>query len=505
MNVGDILTFEYSGSEEMVILPSGRYKLEVWGAQGGSGANATYGKGGKGARAYGEVQISPDRKKETAVYINVGGQGSCGSLVEGGYNGGGKSGYNASYATSGGGATHISFQNGLLSAVDPIIAAGGGGGGCYYSGSYYGTGGYGGGTQGGNGYNQYRSSDAVSYGNGQGATQSAGGAAGSYSYAGYAGIKGKGGDGSETSNSYNCSCGGGGGYYGGGGSGWYSSTYYYRGFSGAGGGSSYIDGLTSAGTENNSREGNGFATIECLELYRFEPDPVTNLKQITKTQKQISIAWTASEIATSYNIYRDNVYYANTYKTNFSDIFTEYNESYTYSVTAVNDKGESDKVSIYCETETYFDINWLITDRSNSDIMYLKYLISKGSNLTEEERAIFNTPLKAAYNYSDMNRVGLAEKYIVEELKKIGEIISIDVKTNWNRNNIPSKSDIDIYLATLKKIRNIIKIDVTNIPNNIYNINDANAIEQMLKDMDDIIKRQIAFLYYTGEVYLKEV
>ena len=43
-------TFSYSGSSKQVELPAGKYKLQVWGAQGGS-------NGGKGGYAEGVIQL----------------------------------------------------------------------------------------------------------------------------------------------------------------------------------------------------------------------------------------------------------------------------------------------------------------------------------------------------------------------------------------------------------------------------------------------------------------
>lgn len=148
--------------------------------------------------------------------------------VEGGFNGGGKSGYYQ--AGSGGGASDIRIGSDSLYAR--VIVAGGGGGAANYN-NY--SGGNGGGDSGsaGVGYN-------TTY-NSKGGTQTAGGAAGYYSsYKGSAGTFGNGGQTYQSTSNYNRSGGGGGGWYGGGGGGYRSnSSSYYYGVSGGGGGSGY--------------------------------------------------------------------------------------------------------------------------------------------------------------------------------------------------------------------------------------------------------------------------
>jgi len=136
-------TFSYTKTEQTFTAPvSGYYKLEVWGAQGGS-YNTTH-RGGYGGYSVGSVYLN----KNQILYINVGGMGSfslqatsTATTISGGYNGGGtgtSGGDGASYSAgggSGGGATHIALVSGKLSNLSSadnkskiLIVAGGGGG-----------------------------------------------------------------------------------------------------------------------------------------------------------------------------------------------------------------------------------------------------------------------------------------------------------------------------------------------------------------------------------------
>ena len=237
--------FDYTGGEQTFTAPKdGYYKLETWGAQGGT-ANTSYpSTGGYGGYSTGVVSLA----KTNNLYINVGGSGSpnnnsntAGAI--GGYNGGGNSGYvNTSiygeiWSASGGGATHIAKASGLLKSLNNninsiLLVAGGGGGGFFHNNlsvHAWGEGGSGGGYIGGTG-KTYGSGYTV----GTGGTQTASGTGftkvlpyiGGFGTGGY-GVMANGGCTETTSG---CSDGGGGGLYGGG------PTVY----AGAGGGSGYI-------------------------------------------------------------------------------------------------------------------------------------------------------------------------------------------------------------------------------------------------------------------------
>lgn len=252
--------FGHTETIEHVTLTPGTYLVEVWGAQGGKSDHGT--AGGKGGYSYGTIEIYSN----TTVYIGVGGMGETatgaggtGIALVGGFNGGGNGAYTKSDSAGGGGATHIALRGGLLSDLEPyksdviIVAGGGGGAGC--TGTY---GGYGGGINGGDG-------DTHSYGNGKGATQTAGGAHGGASQSG---TFGRGGD---TGVAYTWpGAGGGGGYYGGG-----AGANESGGGGTGGGGSGFVSSIlydaetipgntsitSPTGVAETGHAGNGYARI----------------------------------------------------------------------------------------------------------------------------------------------------------------------------------------------------------------------------------------------------
>ena len=115
--VGAVRNYSYSGSYQEVELPAGQYKLQCWGAQGGSNAAAssysiTAKSGGKGGYSEGVITLA----EKTTVRVYVGGAGSSSA---GGFNGGGSTSGSSSYSTG------TSGQDGYHFGISKM---GGGGG-----------------------------------------------------------------------------------------------------------------------------------------------------------------------------------------------------------------------------------------------------------------------------------------------------------------------------------------------------------------------------------------
>lgn len=270
IKTGDILNYSYTGAVQTVTLPKGQYKLECWGAQGGSYSNYL---GGLGGYSVGTLNLTANN---TNFFIYVGGQPSTSSdtsaVIEGGFNGGGKArphkyGGTSTYCQAGGGASDIRIGQDSLYAR--VIVAGGGGGSASVNAA---TTKYGGGDSG-------RSPRA-----GYEATQTGAGTNGSF---------GVGADGYISRYNYKyASGGGGGGWYGGGAINKQSDNTNYRGYNGGGSGfvwtgsnapsgyllgSSYyltgastIAGNTSftgtSGSTETGHSGNGYVRITAIKV-----------------------------------------------------------------------------------------------------------------------------------------------------------------------------------------------------------------------------------------------
>lgn len=215
--------FSYSGTSDVLTVPkTGRYLVELWGAQGGD-YNATY-VGGKGAYTSGIIDLT----KGENLYVYVGGKGVAKTA---GFNGGapGGSSTDGTY-TAGGGASDVRLVGGAWNNAESLksrlmVAAGGSGSGAYASVPL--RGGAAGSLVGFRGIESRQGCHTVA----TGATQTSAGltinGASSNSGFGY----------SSQPNTYGT--GGGGGYYGGGSGSATSSCV-----SSGAGGSSYVSGYT---------------------------------------------------------------------------------------------------------------------------------------------------------------------------------------------------------------------------------------------------------------------
>ena len=250
--------FRYSGKCEKFRLSKGRYKFELWGANGGS-VNTTTSYGG-----YSSGIIYLTEEKE--FYACVGGKGNCSTQTSeclGGFNGGGNGSAVEYGGCGGGGATDVRKDLDLLKSR--IIVAGGSGGTTFFS-RYILLGGFGGGDEGGNG-NDYTSTNLDPP---TGGSFDKGGIGGFWKHevssANCTGENGTFGFGGNSCAIWSSgACGGGGGWYGGGGA---------ADASGGGGGSGYIGDdffhrvmMNGDEIENHPEDGNGLLLISTIHNF----------------------------------------------------------------------------------------------------------------------------------------------------------------------------------------------------------------------------------------------
>lgn len=355
---GDIINFAFTGAAQQVQLPPGRYKLEVWGAQGGSYSSYAGGKGGYSVGVLALPKITADTL--TTLHVYVGGQPATvttsRAVVPGGFNGGGN-GQNRYYSSTytygqgGGGATDIRIGEDSLYARVIVAGAGGGSASVDAASTKYGGGASGGSPQ-----------------SGYGASQTAAGTNGAFGQGGSATTSG-------TDYKYG-SGGGGGGWYGGGACSSYSDSTNYRGYNGGGSGfvwtgenaprgyllgeeyymtdAQTIAGNTSFtapdGTAETGHSGNGYARITVLEIYTFGPDTPANFRQDSQDYFSIGLSWDAVD-ADGYRLYKDGGLLADQTATTYMDSGMMPDESHTYTLIAYNAGGESDPASLTAKTK----------------------------------------------------------------------------------------------------------------------------------------------------------
>ena len=152
----------------------------------------------------------------------------------------------------------------------------------------------------------------------------------------------------------------------------------------------------------------------------------------------------------------------------------------------------------------------LITDRTQADVdryteLRLKYL----HGMTDSEMAEWETFLKGAYNYTDMNRVESAVEYVANRLTEAGYVVSPVIKKDWNRASKPTLDDLKRYMKNVSDIRSALATYETTpeapTTEKKLSFQAANAIEQILIDVDDLISKMMSAYYYSGDLYCGEV
>ena len=476
---GAVLDFPYSGEVEEITLPKGTYKLECWGAQGGSYSSYL---GGLGGYAAGDLTLT----EETKLLCRAGGQPATVSTVQqtapGGFNGGG-SGYcraysgTSTYGQGGGGASDIRI--GQDSLYTRVIVAGGGGGSAHVNAT---TTKYGGGASGGSPQSGY------------GATQTAPGTSGSF---------GQGASCSQTGHNYKYgSGGGGGGWYGGGASPSHSDSTNYRNYNGGGSGfvwtglnapdgyllddahylqdASTIPGnqafLSPTGTSETGHSGNGHVRITVL-LLATEPKPPANFRIDAETDAAITLAWDSSEKADGYRLYRNSTLILDGPETS-STVLVELFSSLVFSVAAYNQHGESERVSLTCSNVPENPILFLITDRTQADVIAQNH--------------------KGYYAASDLNRVGCAVEFLAERLRNAGVSVSVAPVTAWTDEDWVHPSAARAYLADVRAMRNALKLarNTPDAPEDMEKLTytEANDIEAILMALDTHITRLLSIV-----------
>ncbi|MCA0566617.1 glycine rich domain-containing protein [Clostridioides difficile] len=264
-----VYEFNYTGAEQSVVLPPGKYKFECFGACGGNYYDFV--QCAKGGYTAGSLIL----KENTTLHVYVGQSGYCKGVngietCRSGFNGAGgintyKSTSDGYYSLAGGGATDIRLIDGnwdnLQSLLSRIIVAGGGGGG---SGNSHDSIGHGGGTKG---------KDGISIANkyfAGGGSQFQGGLTFNSLYNGSFGVSGAGDGISGVGGGGGWYCGAGSFYaeFGGGGSGYILTKNSYKPVNYSPSSKYYFSDINSVVGGNTTKQ-DGYAKITLLQALPF--------------------------------------------------------------------------------------------------------------------------------------------------------------------------------------------------------------------------------------------
>ena len=152
----------------------------------------------------------------------------------------------------------------------------------------------------------------------------------------------------------------------------------------------------------------------------------------------------------------------------------------------------------------------LITDRTAADVERYLTLRNKGfANLTAAERTEWLSPMKGAYNYTDLNRVEEAVQYLAGKLRERGYRADVSAAKTWTMNSLPTMTDMTRYLDNVKVIRSAFATLGTTpqVPTSIAGLTykEANDIEQIIFDVNRLLENMISVWFFSGDLYSGEV
>lgn len=155
-------------------------------------------------------------------------------------------------------------------------------------------------------------------------------------------------------------------------------------------------------------------------------------------------------------------------------------------------------------------IDTLITDRTQADVDRVLALSAKGwAGMSPEERAEWSAGLKGAYNALDLNRVNEAMKYLADVFTSYGYTVSLQPTPTWSVGEIPTEEQMAAYLANVTALRAVLDMPSTTpaVPADMALLTyiEANNIEQILTDIDQLLTNAAAAWYYSGDLFSGEV
>lgn len=180
---------------------------------------------------------------------------------------------------------------------------------------------------------------------------------------------------------------------------------------------------------------------------------------------------------------------------------------YHVELTIIGSTGNSTKTSM----TLYYGLLNLITDRTQADVERVVYLAGRVSagTATAAEQTEWGSDLKGAYNASDLNRVGAAVAYVAGRLTGYGYAVSVSPRQDWQVTDIPTPESMTAYLADVAALRAALTVaaGTPEVPEDMERLTwkEANDIEKILVDVDELLTRMAAAWFYSGDLYAGEV
>ena len=109
------------------------------------------------------------------------------------------------------------------------------------------------------------------------------------------------------------------------------------------------------------------------------------------------------------------------------------------------------------------------------------------------------------YNITDLNRVGQAMRYVAARLRACGFDVVVTPRTDWVWTDRATPAAAKRYLNNLRLIRKALVLfaSTPNVPSGKrpFTADEANDIEKILIDAEDMVQRTMQCWYFCGDLY----
>lgn len=112
------------------------------------------------------------------------------------------------------------------------------------------------------------------------------------------------------------------------------------------------------------------------------------------------------------------------------------------------------------------------------------------------------------YNVSDLNRVGEAVRYLAERFTGYGYAVTVNPKTDWTEDNVPTRKQLETYRRNIAELRRQLTVMAATpeTPETMRALNyvKANNFERILQDLDTLITNMEQAWFFSGDLYAGE-
>ena len=99
--------------------------------------------------------------------------------------------------------------------------------------------------------------------------------------------------------------------------------------------------------------------------------------------------------------------------------------------------------------------------------------------------------------------------YVAGRLNGYGYAVTVNPKQDWTVSNIPTAGDMETYISDVAALRGAIAVLASTPPTpdsaSGLTWREANDIERILLDVDELLTRMAAAWFYSGDLYAGEV